>query len=196
MPCAACFQLNVHPGKNSFHFQHASFDCTYMFWRLLGIYEVFFLSSVEKFLNFLGGVRNQRPISWKRPNKQGEKFRLWSRQTDSFLCRQEKFSCIVWTPIWYVTLHFRDPRGAASLRYRNRVEITVRMCEQKHYPEWFLCWRKSYPVFCKNSLRQTARRKTKYPKNLESRPVIPDGWRHQACHAYRIFLPNPLCAFI
>ena len=31
----------------------------------------------------------------------------------------------------YVTLHFRDQRGAASLRYRNRAKITVLMCEQK-----------------------------------------------------------------
>ena len=29
-------------------------------------------------------------------------------------------------PIRYVTLHFRDRRGAASLRYRNRAGITVR----------------------------------------------------------------------
>ena len=31
---------------------------------------------------------------------------------------------IVWTSIRYVTLHFRDRRCAASLRYRNRAEIT------------------------------------------------------------------------
>ena len=34
-------------------------------------------------------------------------------------------------PIRYVTLHFRDRRGAATLRYRNRAKITVLMCEQK-----------------------------------------------------------------
>ena len=79
-----------------------------------GFTKYFFVLS-WKIFNFFGGVRNPRPISRKRPNKQGEKFRLWSHQTDSFLCRQEKFSCILWTPIWYVTLHFRDPRGAASL---------------------------------------------------------------------------------
>ena len=32
----------------------------------------------------------------------------------------EKLSAIVWTPVQYVTLHFRDRRGAASLRHRNR----------------------------------------------------------------------------
>ena len=37
------------------------------------------------------------------------------------------------TPIQNVTLNFRDRRGAASLRYRNRTEITVLMCEQISY---------------------------------------------------------------
>ena len=36
-------------------------------------------------------------------------------------------------PILYVTLHFLDRRGAASLCYRNRSEITVNICEQKPY---------------------------------------------------------------
>ena len=54
---------------------------------------------------------------------------------------------IVWTPIRYVTLQFRDRRGAASPCYRNRAEITVLyVCEQKPYPIWFSCWCKSYPV--------------------------------------------------
>ena len=34
-------------------------------------------------------------------------------------------------PIRYVTLHFRERRGAASLRRRNRAATTVLMCEQK-----------------------------------------------------------------
>ena len=33
-------------------------------------------------------------------------------------------------PIWYVTLHFRDWRGAVSPRYWNRAQITY-MCERK-----------------------------------------------------------------
>ena len=37
------------------------------------------------------------------------------------------------TPTQNVTLNFRDRRGAASLRYRNRTEITVLMCEQISY---------------------------------------------------------------
>lgn len=40
----------------------------------------------------------------------------------------------VTTPIQDVTLNLRDRRGVASLRYRNRTEITVRMCEQMSYP--------------------------------------------------------------
>ena len=32
-----------------------------------------------------------------------------------------------------MTLHFRDGRETTLLRYRNRVEITVRMCTQKLY---------------------------------------------------------------
>ena len=43
----------------------------------------------------------------------------------------------------YVTLHFRDRRGTASLRYRNRAEITVHMSEHKSDMVWFSCRRKA-----------------------------------------------------
>ena len=46
------------------------------------------------------------------------------------------------TPIRYMTLLLRDQRGAASLRKRNRAEITVLMCKQKPYLVWFSCRRK------------------------------------------------------
>ena len=36
--------------------------------------------------------------------------------------------------IRYVTLHFQDRRGAASLRHRNRAATTVFVCEQKPFP--------------------------------------------------------------
>ena len=49
----------------------------------------------------------------------------------------KKLSGLGWTPIRYVTLHLSDQRGAASLRHRNRAEITVLMCKQKPYPVWF-----------------------------------------------------------
>ena len=50
--------------------------------------------------------------------------------------RTNAFRVAVWTPIRYVTLHLRDRVGAASLRYRNRAEITVLMWKQKPYPVW------------------------------------------------------------
>ena len=58
-------------------------------------------------------------------------------------------SVIEWPPIRYVTL------GAASLRYRNRAEIFVLICEQKPYPLRFSIRRKTYPVKCENSLNLT-----------------------------------------
>ena len=67
----------------------------------------------------------------------------------SFSWRYQKLSGIVWTPIRYVTLHSSDRRGVASLRYRNRAQITVLMCKQKPYLVWFPCQHKSYLVYCK-----------------------------------------------
>ena len=57
--------------------------------------------------------------------------------------------------IWYVMRHFRDRHVAASLRNRNRVKITVLMCEQKPYPIWFSCrrTRKSYPIWREHSFK-------------------------------------------
>lgn len=34
----------------------------------------------------------------------------------------------------YVALHLRDRSRAVALRYRNRADITVFICEQKPYP--------------------------------------------------------------
>ena len=48
--------------------------------------------------------------------------------------RVKALSTIVWTPIQYVTVYFRDVPGAALLRHRNRAEITLLMYEQKAYP--------------------------------------------------------------
>ena len=36
-----------------------------------------------------------------------------------------------------MTLHLRGRRAAASLRYRNRAEITVIVCVQKPHQVWF-----------------------------------------------------------
>ena len=42
-----------------------------------------------------------------------------------------------WTePLRYMTLHFRDRRGTASLRYRKGVKITVLMCKQRPYIQY------------------------------------------------------------
>ena len=54
--------------------------------------------------------------------------------------------------IRYVKVFFQGRRGAASLRYKNRAEITVVMCEQKPYPVWFSCRRKRCLVYCKQSV--------------------------------------------
>ena len=75
------------------------------------------------------------------------RFVLWP-SLDYLWLWHEKPSSIVWTPIWSVTLHFRDRPGAASLCYRKRAEITVLMCEQKPYSVWLSCRRQSYPVDC------------------------------------------------
>ena len=45
---------------------------------------------------------------------------------------------------------FRGRRGTGLFRYRNIAEITVLMCEEKLYPLWFSCRRKSYPVLCEH----------------------------------------------
>ena len=51
--------------------------------------------------------------------------------------RTNAFRVAVWTPIRYVTLHFRHWHGVGSLRYRNRAEITVLIWEEKAYPVYF-----------------------------------------------------------
>lgn len=50
-------------------------------------------------------------------------------------------------PLRYVTIQFHGRRGAAladSLRYKNRSQISLLICEQKPYLLWFSCRRKSY----------------------------------------------------
>ena len=60
-------------------------------------------------------------------------------------------------PIPYVKLHFRDRRGGASLRYRNRAEVIVLIYEQKPYLVSFSYRRKRYPVQCEHGLKVTFR---------------------------------------
>lgn len=44
-----------------------------------------------------------------------------------YLLSHEKLSGIIWRPIRYVTLHLRNRREAASLRYRNGAATSVRV---------------------------------------------------------------------
>ena len=50
-------------------------------------------------------------------------------------------------PIWYLTLHFQDRRGADFLRHKSLV------CEQRPYRILFSWRRQSYPVKCEHSLK-------------------------------------------
>ena len=60
----------------------------------------------------------------------------------SVLWGHKKLPSKVWTPVRYVTLHLED-RRSASLRHRNRAEITVLVCEQKPSPVGFSRRRRS-----------------------------------------------------
>ena len=155
--------------------------------------KYFFCPPLQMLKFFLAELEIRSLSAGKGPINRERNIGFDHTRPDSFFRRHEKFSGIVWTPIRYVTLHFKRSARRSLARYRNRAEISVLICEQKPYPLWFLCWRKSYSVLCKHNLRQTARRKTKYPKNLENRSVVPDGWRQQACHAYRIFFYQIHC---
>ena len=78
--------------------------------------------------------------------------------------------------------------GAATLRYRNHAEITAILCEQKPYPVWFSCRRKSYPVLCENGLRRVhTEHVTTTTRNLPS-------WQSQGtdecCDSWLVLSPD------
>ena len=144
--------------------------------------KYFFCPPLKNFLIFLTELEIRGLSAGKGPTNRERNLGCDHTRPDSFLCRHETFSGIVWTPIRYVTLHFKRSARYSFTRYRNRAEISVLICEQKPYPLWFLCWRKSDPVLCAkiwkiDQLYQMAGVTT---------------------HASRIvfFLTNPLCAFI
>ena len=61
-------------------------------------------------------------------------------------------------PIRYITLHFRDRRGARSFvpLQLSRRNHPVLVCEQRPYPVWFSCRRESYPVqLCRQIPKRT-----------------------------------------
>ena len=138
-----------------------------------GFTKYFFVLS-WKFLIFLAELEIRGVPAEKGPTNRGRNLGCDHTRPDSFLCRHEKFSGIVWTPIWYVTLHFKRSARCSFARYRNRAEISVLICEQKPYPLWFLCRRKSNPVLCKHSLRLSDGRQNT-PQHLENRSVVPNG---------------------
>ena len=84
---------------------------------------------------------------------------------DSFYGRPENLSGIMRDNLCDMWLHFRDRRNA-SLRYRNRAEITVLMCEQKLYPVWLSRRCKSFPVYCEQSPIGKARKNARWIVNL------------------------------
>ena len=115
--------------------------------------KYFFCPPLQNFLLFLAELEIRGLPAWKGPTNRERNLGCDHARQIAF-CADTK-SCPVsyehLSDMWLFTL--RDPRGASSLRYRNRTEISVLICEQKPYPLWFLCWRKSCPVLCKHSLR-------------------------------------------
>ena len=60
-------------------------------------------------------------------------------------------------PICNSPLYRSAQRTFAPLQKSRRKEITLLMCEQKPYPGWFSCRRKSYPVLAERSRALRAR---------------------------------------
>ena len=96
-----------------------------------------------------------------------------------FSWRHEKVFSIVWTPIRCAALHFRDRRGVASLRHRNRATTTVLVCEQKPCAStvWFSWRRKNYLV-SDSFWAATPRTKAYYFSDfVTSASWVPDAWK-------------------
>ena len=91
-------------------------------------------------IDHLFGNLESRKRNYCYGKKSGESLEFWIQKSLRTLCELNPSPHFV--PYRYVTLHFRDRRGAAPLRYRNRAEITVLTCEQNCYTVWFLCRRK------------------------------------------------------
>ena len=120
----------------------------------------------------------------------------WDHTRQIAFCVDAKSSPVSYehlTDMWLFTL--RDPRGAASLVTEIAPKSPFLLVNRSLIRYGFCAGGKAIG-FCVNK-RQTGRRKTKYSKNFENRPVIPDGWRHQACHAYRIFFTKSIvCLYL
>ena len=88
-------------------------------------------------------------------------------------------------PIW--TMHSHHRRNAASLRYRNRAKITVRMCAQKSCPVRFSFPRKSCDPY--DSVSRLSYRKCRHywPAGIFSSPGE-WGRRTTNRYLYRTFI--------
>ena len=70
--------------------------------------------------------RDRRSFAPLQKSRRHNRSCLWTKSPSGRIFEvAQKLSSIVWTPIRYVTLHFRDRRGAASLRHGNRAATTV-----------------------------------------------------------------------
>ena len=75
-------------------------------------------------------------------------------------------------PLRYMTLHFRDPRGAASPRYRKRAKITVLMCEQKPKRVFSLTWPASMQIY-RNKRKRLHKKRVQLPQDWFGTPTWP-----------------------
>ena len=88
-----------------------------------------------------------------------------------------------------------DRRGAASLRYRNRAEITVLMCEQKPYPFDF---RAASSVFVRkiSTKKRLTNEKTKLPLNFLLKFTLKQRVQFISCESRLFFARVPIYIYI
>ena len=194
MPCAACFQLNVHPGKNSFHRKHTSLDCTYMFWRLLESYQVFFFCSPLQMLKFFLAELEIRSLSAGKGPTNRERNLGFDHTRQIAFCADRKSSPVSYehlSDMWLFTLEIRavKPRSVTEIALKSAFLFVNRSPIRYGFYAGAKALR--YSVYITSDRLPDGRQNT--PKNQENRLVIPDGWRHEACLAYRIFFYQIHC---
>ena len=66
-----------------------------------------------------------------------QRLRLCSHNMpDRFSCRHDKLPSKVWTPIRYVTLHYKDSELCGSIT-EFEPKLRLLLCKQRPYPVWF-----------------------------------------------------------
>ena len=117
-------------------------------WNLSSNFQTWkkFLRFFKVSIDHLFGNLESRKRNYCYGKKSGKSLEFWIQKSVRTLCELNPSSHPVPYPsdMWGSTL--RDRCGTAPLRYWNRAEITVLMCEQNSYTVWFSCWRKRYPV--------------------------------------------------